>query len=140
MTFGNLESIYLKLQTIQEIMNLNLARVSKDYKLNVTELMMTVDIKNYPHTDLQSVCNRLGIKKSMASKTLKKLVEEGVILRTPDTCDQRKLVLSYNNESDIAVCKENALSEAFNADNKCNTDLKTIESSLDDLLEMLSSK
>lgn len=140
MTFGNLESIYLKLQIIQEIMSKNLALISKDYKLNVSELLIAIDIKNYPNSDLQSVCDRLGIKKSLASKTLKKLVEEGVILRCSDPIDQRKVVLTYNSKSDIAVCKEEALAKAFNSPEKCTHDLEGIERSLDHLLEMLAKK
>ena len=140
MTFEKLESIYSKLQLIQEIISANLTEISKSYNLNTSELMMVVDIKTYPGTNLQSVCDRLGLKKSLASKTLKKLVEEGVILRSPDSLDQRKVALSYNGCNEISICKEEALAIAFNSKIHCDSDLQMIETSLADLLEMLTKR
>lgn len=138
MSFGKLESIYAKLQHIQELMGSNLADMAKDYNLSVSELMMVVDIKTYPNTDLQSVCARLGLKKSLASKILKKLVEEGVILRSQDSTDQRKVCLNYHQDNPVSACKEEALNAAFKGEHRCESDLVSIENSLNQLIEMLS--
>ena len=63
MNFETMDALYTKLLKINHLMSLSLAEIAKEEDLNPSELMIVLDVKNNPHTDLQSVCERLGMKK-----------------------------------------------------------------------------
>ena len=138
MNFETMDALYTKLLKINHLMSLSLAEIAKEEDLNPSELMIVLDVKNNPHTDLQSVCERLGMKKSTASKAIRKLIEVGYIENHVCESDQRKVSLVGKESTCHELCKESTLMTTFKGidDPKYNVD--TILSSLDDLLEMLS--
>ncbi len=93
MNFETMDALYTKLLKINHLMSLSLAEIAKEEDLNPSELMIVLDVKNNPHTDLQSVCERLGMKKSTASKAIRKLIDVGYIENHVCESDQRKVSL-----------------------------------------------
>ena len=75
-----IENIYLKLLKVTHLLNQNLSKLAKTYDFNSTELMIYLDIKTHPQTDLNALCDRLGLKKSAASKAINQLIKENQII------------------------------------------------------------
>src|SRR5690554_4979499 len=95
MDFNKIENIYLKLLKTQNLLNNNISLLAKEYDLNSTELMIYLDVKTNPNTNLNDLCERLGIKKSAASKALEKLIKENHIIREINPKDQRQVSLKH---------------------------------------------
>lgn len=140
MNFEIMDALYTKLLKINHLLGASLAEIAKEEDLNPSELMIVLDVKNNPHTDLQSVCDRLGMKKSTASKAIRKLIEVGYIENHLCERDQRKVSLTGNDRSCQKLCKENTLMSTFNDIDNPKYDVDAILKSLDDLLEILASK
>lgn len=140
MNFEIMDALYTKLLKINQLMSSSLAEIAREEDLNPSELMIVLDVKNNPHTDLQSVCDRLGMKKSAASKAIRKLIEVGYIENHVCESDQRKVSLIGNDSSCQKLCKENTLMSTFKDIDNPKYDVDMILKSLDDLLEILSSK
>lgn len=132
--------IYNKILKLQQLLDNNLSMLSKKFNLNSTELMIFIDVKSHPSTDLNALCERLSIKKSLASKTVNKLINEGIITRETDEEDHRKVVLKHVDFKDVAICKETFLAETFKGVEKHSCNLENIEKSLDDVIKILSNK
>jgi len=139
MNFEIMDALYTKLLKIDHLMSSRLAAIAKEEDLNPSELMIVLDVKNNPHTDLLSVCERLGMKKSAASKAIRKLIEVGYIENHICESDQRKVSLIGNESSCHKLCKENILMSTFKDIDNPKYDVDMILKSLDDLLEILSS-
>lgn len=140
MNFETMDALYTKLLKINHLMSLSLAEIAKEEDLNPSELMIVLDVKNNPHTDLQSVCERLGMKKSTASKAIRKLIEVGYIENHVCESDQRKVSLVGKESTCHELCKESTLMTTFKGIDDPKYDVDTILSSLDDLLEILSQR
>lgn len=138
MNFETMDALYTKLLKINHLMNGKLADIAKEEDLNPSELMIVLDVKNNPHTDLQSVCDRLGMKKSTASKAIRKLIEVGYIEHHICESDQRKVSLLSKESTCHELCKESTLMSTFQGIDDPKYDVQEILSSLDDLLEILS--
>jgi DNA-binding MarR family transcriptional regulator len=138
MNFEIMDALYTKLLKINHLMSSRLADIAREEDLNPSELMIVLDVKNNPHTDLQSVCDRLGMKKSTASKAIRKLIEVGYIENHVCETDQRKVSLVGNESSCHELCKESTLLSTFKDIDNPKYDVDMILSSLDDLLEILS--
>jgi|SRR5690554_2817359 DNA-binding MarR family transcriptional regulator len=138
MNFETMDALYTKLLKINHRMNSNLSKIAKEEDLNPSELMIVLDVKNHPHTDLQSVCERLGMKKSTASKAIRKLIEVGYIENHICESDQRKVSLLSKESTCHELCKESTLMTTFKGIGNPKYDVNTILRSLDDLLEILS--
>lgn len=140
MDFNSVEKIYLKLLQTQNLLNNNLSILAKEYGFNNTELMIYLDIKTHPNTDLNALCDRLGLKKSAASKALDKLIKENHITRTTNQSDQRKIALTHIEFENKDLCKETVLSNTFNGAAISECDLGKINSALDDTIKILSNE
>jgi len=138
MNFETMDALYTKLLRINHLMSSSLAEIAREEDLNPSELMIVLDVKNNPHTDLQSVCDRLGMKKSAASKAIRKLIEVGYIENHICESDQRKVSLIGVDSSCHKLCKENTLMSTFKGIDNPKYDVDVILRSLDDLLEILS--
>lgn len=139
MNFEIMDALYTKVLKISHLMNSSLSEIAKEEDLNPSELMIVLDVKNNPHTDLQSVCDRLGMKKSAASKAIRKLIEVGYIEHHICESDQRKVSLIGVDSSCNKLCKENTLMSTFKGIDNPKYDVDMILRSLDDLLEILAS-
>lgn len=138
MDFTIMDALYTKLLKINHLMSARLADIAKEEDLNPSELMIVLDVKNNPHTDLQSVCDRLGMKKSMASKAIRKLIDVGYIESHVCETDQRKVSLTGVESSCHKLCKESTLLSTFRDLDNPKYDVNEILKSLDALLEILS--
>lgn len=139
MDFKKIDDIYLKLLNIQNLLNNNLSDLAKEYGFNNTELMIYLDIKSNPNTDLNALCERLGIKKSNASKAIDKLIKDKHIIRESNKSDQRKVSLRHIEFNDKNLCKEEIFSKTFNSAKIKECDLDKINLSLDDTIKILSN-
>lgn len=136
MEYQKIDSIYTKLLMIRQSLDDNLCQIAKSYDFNATELMMYLDVKTHPGTDLNSLCKRLGLKKSAASKALNKLIETGKIKKTTDNVDQRKMQLEHIEIDNQTLCKEDTLLNTFKGLKSKKVDLEKIDKALDSLLIM----
>ncbi|VEU82099.1 MarR family transcriptional regulator [Acholeplasma hippikon] len=137
MDYLKIDNIYTKLLKIQNILNENLAIIAKMYGFNSTELMIFLDIKTHPNTDLNTLCDRLGLKKSAASKALNKLILDKIIVKDVDPIDHRKVSLRHVELPDQNVCKEETLLTTFKGITEHECSLDKINESLDDLIKIL---
>lgn len=140
MNFEIMDALYTKLLKINHLMSVSLADIAKEENLNPSELMIVLDVKNNPHTDLQSVCERLGMKKSTASKAIRKLIEDGYIENHICESDQRKVSLIGKESTCHDLCKESTLLSTFKDIDNPKYQVDVILQSLDDLLEILSAR
>lgn len=138
MSFNKMESIYLKLLKVRNLLNNNISSLAKDFGFNSTELMMYLDIKTNPNTTLNEVCNRLSLKKSLASKTLSKLIEENYIVKEYNEADQRKISLRHIEVNDPNLCKEVVLTKTFKGSEKSDCNLEKIDFALDESIKILT--
>lgn len=137
MSYPKIESIYLKLLKVQNLLNTNLSELAKEYDFNSTELMIFLDIKSHPNTDLNALCDRLGLKKSAASKAINKLIKDNHIQSHPNLLDQRKIALSHNELEDKDLCTETILTKTFKGIEKYQCNIEKVELALDDAIKML---
>lgn len=138
MSFNQMESIYLKLLKVQNLLNNNITSLAKEFGFNSTELMMFLDIKTNPNTNLNDVCDRLSLKKSLASKTLNKLVKENYIIKDVNEVDQRKISLRHVEQNDPDLCKEVVLVKTFKGNEKSDCDLEKVDFALDEAVKILT--
>ena len=131
-------SIYTRLLKIHHAMNANLSEQAKQLDLNVSEYIVMLDIIEYPNTDLLSVCSRLGMKKSTASKTIQKLIDLGHIEREADPYDNRKIRLTPVESDEKLFCKTSAIHQTFAGYNINPCNLETIDNALEDVIKMLA--
>lgn len=73
------------------------------------QLRMLFQVRAHPNIDLRSLAGQLSISPSAASQQVDKLVERGLIERTPDPADRRRLQL---NLTDLGRAATRALSRA----------------------------
>lgn len=137
MDYQAIDLIFVKLIQIQTTLNRNLSVISRKYGLNQTEMMIYLDIKTYPDTDLNGLCRRLGLKKSAASKALDILVNKGHVTRTVNSSDARKLALRHVELLDQNLCRSEIIDQAFDVLNARNYNLAEITKMLDATLELL---
>lgn len=137
MNYEKMDNIYTKLLKVQNILNENLAVIARTYGFNSTELMIFLDIKTHPGTDLNALCDRLGLKKSAASKSLNKLIQDGKVIKELDKHDQRRVSLKHVEDLDQNVCKEETLFTTFKGILAHECSLDKISESLDDLIKIL---
>lgn len=140
MDFNKIENIYLKLLKTQNLLNNNISLLAKEYDLNSTELMIYLDVKTNPNTNLNDLCERLGIKKSAASKALEKLIKENHIIREINPKDQRQVSLKHIEFENVDLCKEEILSKTFNKAKIKECDLEKINLALDDTIKILTNE
>lgn len=138
MNYEKIEKIYLKLIKVNYLLNYKVSKIAKEYNFNSTELMIYLDIKNHPNTDLSALCDRLGLKKSAASKAINKLIKNNNIISQLNAEDQRKVALNYVELENGTICKETILRKTFSGLEKSNCDLNKIEQDLDETIKMLS--
>lgn len=138
MNYSKVENIYLKLLKINMLLDNKISKMAKQFNFNSTELMIYLDIKNHPNTDLNALCKRLGLKKSAASKAINKLIINNNISSEPNLKDQRKVALNYIEFENEKICKETMLENTFSGIKKSNCDLDRIQLSLDETIELLS--
>lgn len=136
MEYLKVDNIYSKLLKINLILNENLSSIAKNFNLNSTEFMIYLDIKTHENTNLNSLCERLGLKKSSASKAINKMIENNLVVSKPDEIDQRKVSLIALKPESLP-CKEETLEKTFKGLSK-SCDLNKIEESLDELLDILT--
>lgn len=136
MNLKELDSLYTHLQTIHNAIQKNLVELSKKTNLSVTELLIVLDIKNNPNTNLNALCMRLGIKKSLASKTVHKLVDSGVISKCQKEKDSRNIELILLEDPDDTMCKNQMLTQVFK--DYESVDFKKLDSALQSIQQMLS--
>ena len=132
-----IENIYLKLLKVNHLLDLNLSKLAKTYDFNSTELMIYLDIKTHPQTDLNALCERLGLKKSAASKAINQLIKENQIMSQINEDDQRKIALSHIESEDKNLCKETILKEVFKGIDKYSCNLDEIEEALNDVIKII---
>ena len=132
-----IENIYLKLLKVTHLLNQNLSKLAKTYDFNSTELMIYLDIKTHPQTDLNALCDRLGLKKSAASKAINQLIKENQIISQINENDQRKIALSHIELEDKNLCKETMLKEIFKGIEKYSCNLDEIEKALNDIIKII---
>lgn len=138
MNINVIDQIYLKLLKINYLLDNKLASIAKKYNFNSSELMIYLDIKTHPDTDLNALCSRLGLKKSAASKAINKLISNNFINSRPNEQDQRKVSLNYVEIASENICKETVLTAAFSGleTNDCN--LEKINSGLTETIKLFS--
>lgn len=140
MNYEKIEKIYLKLLRVNNLLNNNLATIARDNNFNSTELMIYLDIKTHPGTDLNALCRRLGLKKSAASKALSKLILNNQIKSSVNAFDQRKVSLTHIETKEESLCQESVLTKTFSGLNRNDCDLNRIDESLTDVISLLSSE
>lgn len=140
MNYNKVENIYLKLLKVNYLLSNNVSKIAKQYDFSSSELMIYLDIKTHPNTDLNGLCDRLGLKKSAASKAINKLIKNDHVNSQTNPEDQRKVSLNYVEQENATICKETMLNKTFSgiSNNDCN--LNTIEQSLDEIIKMLSNE
>lgn len=138
MTTEQLDVIYTKLLHIHQLMNTNLADQARSFGHSTSEYVILLDVMTHPNSDLNALCERLGMKRSAASKTVQKLVEKDLIVRTADEIDRRKINLNIKPSYQPEFCQNVALNQTFNG---CDEDLHNFDeiiASLDIVTCMLS--
>ncbi|QIK57095.1 MarR family transcriptional regulator [Erysipelothrix sp. HDW6A] len=138
MTTEQLDLIYTKLLQIHQLMNTNLAEQARSFGHSTSEYVILLDVMTHPNSDLNALCDRLGMKRSAASKTVQKLVEKDIIIRTADGIDRRKINLNINPSYEPDFCQNVALNQTFNGSDQVEYDFDEIISSLNIVTCMLS--
>lgn len=139
MAEDKLDSIYNKLLIITQHMHQNLEVQARSLGYNISEFLIMIDIITHQGTDLNGVCERLGMKKSAASKIVQKLVERGKVSRKHPHDDRRKIALSIVDEATLgSVCRKTAIKQTFAGYESLPCNLNEVDDSLDRVLEMLS--
>ncbi len=139
MNINDIDQIYLKLLKINYLLDHNLASIAKKHNFNSSELMIYLDIKTHPNTDLNALCVRLGLKKSAASKAINKLITNNFIKSRPNDEDQRKVSLNYVEIESENICKETVLTAAFSGLETNNCNLEKINVGLDETIKLFSA-
>lgn len=134
-----IDEIYLKLLKIQYLLDNNLSKIAKRFNFNNSELMIYLDIKTHPNTDLNALCARLGLKKSNASKAINKLIKNNYISSGPNAEDHRKVALNFRELDNVNICKETVLNSTFSGLEHNHCDLVKIEEGLEETIKLLSS-
>lgn len=140
MNLNTFEQIYLKLLKANYLLNENVSKIAKHHDLNSSELMIYLDIKTHPNTDLNALCQRLGMKKSAASKAIDKLIKNHYLESKSNKDDNRKLALNIIALADQNLCQEVMLKETFRGYETTACDLNKIEAALDETIKLLSVK
>lgn len=135
-----IDQIYLKLLKIKALLDDNVSSSAKHYKFNKSELKIYLDIKTHPNTDLNSLCARLGLKKSNASKAISKLIKDNVITSEMNPEDNRRLVLKHVELENENICKESFLQATFSGLEQNHCDLGKINDGLDETIKLFSAK
>lgn len=111
------KSIFKSLLSVQFKLNTNLEKIAGTMNINRTELLVLLDVIDYPDTSLNDLCQRKGIKKSAASKIVDKLVEREYINRSQCRTNRREVSLAINASSiEEGFCTNQVLTQVFSSD------------------------
>ena len=107
-----LESLYHHIRLIHENIQNKLDEQARSLGFNGTELAVLVDILSHENTDSNAIANRLGMKKSCLSKTIKNLEDSIHVDVNPK--DKRFVMLSIKSEElKQKLCPETMLENIF---------------------------
>ncbi|AMC93594.1 hypothetical protein AOC36_06225 [Erysipelothrix larvae] len=133
-----LTTIFDALLEITGKMNQRIEKQSKALGYTAKEYLVLLDVLTHPGTSQNAMCERLGIKKSAASKLLRNLESSGKIVRKACKQDKRESELFIEQPELLdTLCKASAIEMTFENHDDYACKLNSIHESLIDLDKML---
>ncbi len=110
----SIQSVFKEFLLLRSRFEKNVEALAETMDLNKSELLLILDLIEHPDTSLNEACQRLGLKKSAASKLVDRLVDREYVARVQCPTNRREIQLSvgtgFGQES---FCKNQAIASLF---------------------------